>query len=140
MKKNLLSIILALAFALAACSPAATPTAAPKPTDAPTTASANFPVGKFIKEGRTDYGLMFNADGTFYVFEGDNILVHATYSVDGNIFTETSNDGGCETNVSFTYAFDGTHLTFNYVGNPDDDAACDGRHADFNGVTYALSE
>jgi hypothetical protein len=101
---------------------------------------ANFPTGKFIKAGTTDYGLLFNADGTFSAFEGSNTFVHATYSVDGNIFTETSNDGGCKTNVSFTYTFDGTHLTFNYVGNPDDDAACDGRHADFNNVTYTLAD
>jgi uncharacterized cupredoxin-like copper-binding protein len=138
MKGNtFLSLMLALAFVLAACSPAATPTEAPQPTDAP---AANFPTGKFIKEGETSYGLMFNADGTFHVFEGDNIFVHATYSVDGNIFTETSNDGGCKTNVSFTYTFDGTHLTFNYVGNPDDDKDCTGRYADFNGVTYMLAE
>jgi hypothetical protein len=132
-----LSLMLALVFALAACSPAATPTAAPKPTDAP---AANFPTGKFIKEGETSYGLMFNADGTFHVFEGDNIFVHGTYKVNGNTFTETSNNGGCETNVSFTYAFDGTHLTFNYIGNPDDDADCTGRYADFNNVTYTLSK
>ncbi len=105
-----------------------------------TGATSNFPTGKFIKQGETNYGLMFNADGTFYVFEGDNIFVHGTYSVDGNIFTETSNDGGCDTNMAFTYTFDGTNLTFNYVGNPDDDAGCSGRHADFNNVTYTLSK
>lgn len=105
-----------------------------------TGATSNFPTGKFIKAGTTNYGLMFNADGTFYVFEGDNIFVHGTYSVDGNIFTETSNDGGCDTNMTFTYTFDGTNLTFNYVGNSDDDASCTGRHADFNGVTYTLSQ
>ncbi|NWG05425.1 MAG: hypothetical protein HXY35_01930 [Chloroflexi bacterium] len=140
MRTKVLSFVLALAFVLAACAPAATPTSAPapKPTEAPATA-ANFPTGRFIKEGETDYGLAFNADGTFYVFQGENIFVRATYKVEGNTFTETSNDGGCETNVSFTYAFDGTHLTFNYVGNPDDDKDCTGRHADFNGVTYTLA-
>ena len=61
------------------------------------------------------------------------------YQVEGNTLTETSNDGGCETNVSFTYTFDGKYLTFNYVGNPDDDADCTGRHADFNGVTASTS-
>ncbi len=101
---------------------------------------ASFPSGKFIQSGKTDYGLLFNADGTFSVFEGDKTFVHATYTVEGNVFTETSNDGGCETNESFTYTFDGTNLTFNYVGNPDDDTACAGRHADFNNVTYVLSE
>jgi len=100
---------------------------------------SNFPSGKFIKAG-TDYGLLFNTDGTFSVFNGSQTLVEGTYSVDGNVLTETSNNGGCETNVSFNYTFDGTNLTFNYVGNPDDDVACDGRHTDFNNVTYTLSE
>jgi hypothetical protein len=103
-------------------------------------ASSNFPIGKFVQSGKTDYGLLFNTDGTFSVFEGDKTFVHATYNVEGNVFTETSNDGGCETNESFTYTFDGTNLTFNYVGNPDNDTACAGRHADFNNVTYVLSE
>lgn len=102
--------------------------------------NSNFPSGKFIKTGTANYGLLFNADGTFSVFEGDNTFVRATYTVEGDIFTETSNTGGCETNESFTYTFDGKNLTFNYVGNPDDDTACDRRHADLNNVTYTLVE
>ncbi len=128
MKHNrLLLVVLVLAFALAACSPA-------QPTSAP------FPTGKFIKSGTTNYGLMFNSDGTFWVFDGDNIFVHGTYKAEGNVFTETSNDSGCETNVSFTYTFDGTNLTFKYAGNPDEDVGCSGRHTDFNNVTYTLSK
>jgi hypothetical protein len=42
--------------------------------------------------------------------------------------------------MAFTYALDGTNLTFNYLGDPDDDAACGGRHTDFNNVTYTLSK
>lgn len=102
--------------------------------------SSNFPTGKFIKSGTTNYGLMFNPDGTFWVFDGDNIFVHGTYQVAGNVFTETSNDGGCKTNVDFTYTFDGTKLTLSYAGNPDDDMDCTGRHADFNNVTYTLAQ
>ncbi len=118
----------------------AAPTALPS-TPKPTEASiGDFPVGKYIKEGETDYGLKFNNDRTFEVFQGENVYVHATYKADGNTLTETSNDGGCKTNVSFAYAFDGTHLTFHYVGNPDDDVDCHGRHADFNGVTYTVAE
>ncbi len=102
------------------------------------TASGTFPVGRFVKEGRTNYGFTFNEDGTFHLFEGDIIYINATYKVEEDTFTETSNNGGCETNVSFTYAFDGKHLTFNYVGDPADDLACDQRYKDFNGVTYTL--
>ena len=32
-------------------------------------------------------------DGTFSVFSGDNTFVTGTYKVDGDTFTETSNDG-----------------------------------------------
>ncbi len=142
MKKIILSTFLFMAFVLAACGPAksiaTSATAAPKPTDAPTMTSANFPTGKFIKSGTTNYGLVFNPDGTFSVFDGGSTFVHGTYSVSGNVFTETSNDGGCVTNVNFNYVFDGKNLTLSYVGNPADDADCTGRNADFNNVTYSL--
>ena len=68
-----------------------------------TSGNANFPTGKFIKSGTMDYGLAFNQDGTFSVFSGPATLVSGTYKVDGNIFTETSNDGGCKTIMDFNY-------------------------------------
>lgn len=102
--------------------------------------ASNFPTGKFIKSGTENYGLVFNPDGTFSVFGDGATFVTGTYSVKGNVFTETSNNGGCETNVSFTYEFDGTNLTFQYVGDPETDIACYGRYMDFNNVTYTLSE
>jgi hypothetical protein len=107
-------------------------------TGCETSAKSNFPTGKFIKSGETDYGLKFNPDGTFSVFQGDNTFVTGTYKVDGRVFTETSNDGGCDTNVNFNYTFNGSNLTLSYVGDPERDIACTGRHADFNNVTYTL--
>ena len=101
---------------------------------------SGFPTGKFLKENSMNSGLQFNKDGTFSVFSGDTTLVTGTYSVDGNTFTETSNDGGCKTNVSFNYTFDGKEMTFNYAGDPADDADCTGRNADFNNVTYTLTK
>ena len=101
---------------------------------------SNFPTGKFIKSGETDYGLKFNADGTFEVFQGETVYVTGTYKADDKVFTETSNDGGCDTNVSFNYTFDGSKLTLSYVGDPEKDASCTGRYADFNNVTYTLSK
>lgn len=121
----LLTGLLLLSVLLAACGSAA---------------NTGFPTGKFIKEGSQQYGLQFNKDGSFQVFNGNMVFVNATYTADDSTFTETSNTSGCETNVSFNYTFDGTNLTFTYFGNPDDDTACDGRHADFNNVTYTLSE
>jgi hypothetical protein len=103
-------------------------------------APSNFPTGKFVRADNENRAFIFNEDGTWIVLEGSTTLVTATYSVEGNVFTETSNNGGCETNVDFTYTFDGTNLTFNYVGDPDDDLGCGGRWADMNNVTYILSE
>ena len=114
-----------LSLLLAACSPIK---------------EASFPTGKFIKVGESTRSFIFNEDGTWIVLEGSSTLVTATYSVDGNVFTETSNDGGCETNVDFNYTFDGKNLTFNYVGDPDDDLGCGGRRPDMNNVTYTLSK
>lgn len=128
MKKNLALpalLVLVVSLILSACGSAET---------------SNFPTGKFIKSGGTDYGLNFNPDGTFSVFQGETTYVTGTYKVDGSVFTETSNDGGCDTNVSFNYTFDGSKLTFSYVGNPEKDASCTGRYADFNNVTYTLSK
>ena len=102
--------------------------------------NSGFPTGKFLKESSSNSGLIFNEDGTFSAFANNTTIITGTYSVDGNVFTETSNTGGCETNVSFNYTFDGTNLTFTYVGNPEDDAGCTGRYADFNNVTYILSK
>ena len=99
-----------------------------------------FPSGKFIKSGETNYGLEFKSDGAFQVFQGATVFVHGTYKVEGDTLTETSNDGGCKTNISFKYSFDGQNLTLKYADNPDDDADCTGRYADFNNVTYTLAK
>lgn len=128
MKKSLLVLVIGLMLAsliLSACGSAG---------------KSNFPTGKFIKSGETDYGLKFNADNTFSVFQGETTYVTGTYKVDGNVFTETANDGGCDTNISFNYTFDGSKLTFSYVGDPEKDTSCTGRHADFNNVTYTLAK
>lgn len=102
-----------------------------------------FPTGTFTKVGSelgsVPYGLIFNEDGTFLVFEGDSTLVEATYSVEGDVFTETGNNAGCASPVDFKYTFDGKTLTFNYVGDPADDS-CGGRQADFNNQSYVLSK
>jgi hypothetical protein len=106
------------------------------------TQEANFPTGRFIKEGETDYGLKFNENGTFSVFLGDTTIVEGTYTADGDTYTETSNNAGCtDVPKRFNYTFDGTNLTFNYVDDPSKDTCgAGGRRLDFNNVTYTLSE
>ena len=103
---------------------------------------ANFPTGKFVKTGEPNHGLIFNENGTFSVFEGSGTLVRGTYSVSNGMYTELSNDAGCtDVPKSFKYTFDGTNLTFNYVDNPEEDTCGGGgRRADFDNVTYTLSE
>lgn len=113
---------------LAACSPAASGPSA-----------SSFPTGKFLKSGTTSYELILNKDGTFSVFNGGITLVEGTYSVNGNTYTEESNNHGCSTPMKFKYTFDGINLNFNYVGNPREDP-CDGRRADFDNQTYTLSK
>jgi len=90
--------------------------------------------------GEPNHALVFNADGTFAVMEGSGTLVRGTYSVDGDTYTELSNDAGCtDVPKSFKYTFNGTNLTFNYIDNPADDY-CGGRRFDFDNVTYTLSK
>lgn len=102
---------------------------------------SSFPSGKFESVNEPGTGLVFNTDGTFSVFIENNVtVVTGTYVIDGNVYTETSSDSGCVSPMSFNYEFDGTNLTFNYVGNPDDDMACSGRNADFNNQTYKRIE
>lgn len=140
-KSALLMLFLLLASILTACgspAPVVAPVNPTKTSIEPTQPTSTFPTGRFIKSGTTDSGLVFN-DGTFSVFQGGNTIVTASYKVEGNVFTETSNNAGCKTNVSFNYTFDGMNLTFKYVDKPEDDLACNGRHADFNNVTYILT-
>jgi hypothetical protein len=51
---------------------------------------SGFPTGKFIKSGTTNYGLMFNEDGTFSVFQGSTTFVGGTYRVEGASLTSTT--------------------------------------------------
>ena len=101
---------------------------------------SGFPNGKFINPNdENGGGFQFNADGTWSAFNKAYVLAKGTYSVDGDTYIEESNNAGCSAPISFKYAFDGTNLTFTYVGKPADDA-CDGRRAGFDNVTYTLSK
>ena len=131
MKKDklllLVSVLVFLSLLLAACGPTSS-------------GEANFPTGKFVRADNANHGLIFNEDGTFSVFEGGGTLVRGTYSVNGDTFTEESNDAGCtDVPKSFKYTFDGTNLTFKYIDDPADDS-CVGRFFDFDNVTYTRSE
>ena len=148
MKSKKIFVIGLLLFSviLDACSTAA-PVTAPTnaltatihPTEAPAEPAINFPTGKFVKSSDQNHGVIFNNDGTFSVFDGSMTIANGTYRVEGDTYIETSNGENCPVPMSFKYMFDGTNLTFNYVGNPVDDL-CSGRRADFNDVTYIISK
>jgi predicted small lipoprotein YifL len=125
MKKLLVSTVIALLLSLmlVACG---------------SSGNSEFPIGKFVKANNENHGFIFNEDETFSIFDGSITIVNGTYSVGGDIFTDESNSQGCPP-LSFKYTFDGTNLTFNYVGNPADDP-CDGRRTDLNNQTYILSK
>ena len=120
-----------LALVLGAC--------APMPARAPA-----FPTGKFLLEGSQDRALQFNKDGTFaaLLLPGDVHLAEGTYSVKGDVFTETANNQGCITNRNYKYTFDGAKLVFTPVEayDPATDS-CAGRAADFNpDVTWVMAK
>jgi hypothetical protein len=127
-KKIFVIGLLLLSVTLTACSTAAS-----------TEPAIDFTTGKFVKSNDQNHGVIFNTDGTFSVFDGSATIANGTYKVEGDTYIETSNDENCPVPMSFKYTFDGTNLTFNYVGNPADDP-CDGRRADFNNVTYIISK
>ena len=125
--KNLLVMVIGLAVVsliLGACS---------------ASGKSGFLAGKYLEPGNDQAGLQFNEDGTWLAFNGPYTQAKGTYSVKGDTYTEESNNVGCPSPMSFKFKFDGTHLTFNYIGNPADDYTCDGRRAGFDNVTYTLS-
>lgn len=97
-----------------------------------------FPVGKFIRKDTDHYGLYFDADGRFIVFDGHKTLVVGRYVADGHTFTEMSESIGCSVPATFNYSFDGADLTFSYRDDPSRYPICQEIYADFDGQTYVL--
>jgi hypothetical protein len=99
-----------------------------------------FPAGKFVQSENASRALAFASDGSFKALDGENQLAAATFKVNGDVFTETSNDAKCETNVSFKFTFDGANLRFFPVTDLSKDT-CEGRKADFNpAITWTLAK
>ena len=100
---------------------------------------ANFPTGKFISTTDPDFAQVFNEDGTFSAIWKGTTLATGTYSVNGDTFMTESVDTGCPP-WSFNYTWDGTNLTFNYIGDRADDPCGNTRGNAFDNQTYTLSE
>jgi len=164
MKKILVFHLLILALALSACA-SATPTTAPvatkapatsasateAPTNAPppiatweprvmadTSAVANFPTaGKFLQNGTANHYIILKEGGIYEVWDGGFRVASGNYKVAGNVFTETSSDANCGPLGSYTYLFDGTNLTFNYIDDPQQDT-CNVRVPNYDNAAYTL--
>ena len=128
MKNNkillLVSILVLLSLLLAACG---------------SKNEANFPTGTFISSADPEFAQVFNEDGTFRAIWKGSTLATGTYSVNGDTFTTESSDSGCPA-WSFKYTWDGTNLTFNYIGVRADDPCGGTRGNAFDNQIYTLSE
>jgi len=117
-----LSVLVLLSLLLAACG---------------SKKEANFPTGTFINSADPAYGHVFNEDGTFRAIWKGSTLATGTYRIDGDTFIMEA-DSDCP-EWSFKYTWDGTNLTFNYIGDPADDPCGVHRGPAFDNVTYTLS-
>ena len=97
----LVMIVTVMSMALAACG----------------SAGAAFPTGHFASEKDAANGWDFNPDGTWAAYLASaEPFARGTYSVDGNVYTETSNDIGdpdpaCQGVGKYKWSFDGSKLT-----------------------------
>jgi hypothetical protein len=104
------------------------------------TKETNFPTGKFINSGDQSHGLSFNEDGTYIAFFGEETIATGTYSVNGDTFTDAANPYYRCPEWSFKYTWNGTNLTFHYIGDRTDDPCGGTRGNAFDNQTYTLSK
>jgi hypothetical protein len=106
---------------------------------------SNFPTGKFVlPDSGGSEGIYFNEDGTFTAFYYGADVAKGTYSVEGDLYIEESNDQNNDQNcgktpMSFKYTFDGTNLHFELTDESKNDT-CENRRLSFDGVTYVLEK
>lgn len=128
MKKNVLALVIGLLLAslvLSACG---------------SSKATGFPTGKFVNPNSDiGAGMEFNEDGTYRAFNSGYTLARGTYSIDGDLYVEESNNGNCPAPMKYKYSFDGTNLTFELTDQSKNDS-CGERKTGFDGVTYVLSK
>ncbi len=83
--------------------------------------SSGFPTGKFYVSGteRTE-GFEFDRSGSFNYFSGDDKVMEGTYTVEGDVYTETSNnvesaEPACKLPSTYNWVYDGTTLRFTVI-------------------------
>lgn len=128
MKKNMVLLVVAIlvvSIILSACG---------------SSDKSGFPTGKFLNpESQIGEGYQFNEDGTWSAFNSTYTLAKGTYSVDGDIYIEETNNQNCTAPMGFKYSFDGTTLKFELTDQSRNDT-CEGRRIGFDGKTYVLSK
>lgn len=102
--------------------------------------SAEFPSGYFVTEGFSDSGFKFNADGTWATVLYGKEQIHGTYEVNGNVFTELTNDVPtddpvCKSPSKYEWSFDGSKLTFSLVEDE-----CRDRAEAYTGAAHILQD
>lgn len=123
MKKILFPLLAVLSLILSACGGVS---------------KSAFPTGKFVDSTNEQGGMIFNEDGTWEAYNGIYTLAKGTYSATDTTYTEETSNSDCP-KMTLAYIFDGTNLTFSYVGDPSEDP-CDGRRAGFDNKTYVLQK
>lgn len=124
----LLGLFFVLAAILAACS-----------SGGATETAENFPTGKFVAQDDRFSGKYFNEDGTWTSYFAGETVAEGTYSVDGNLLIEETNDQTCPAPMSYQYSFDGVNLKFQLTDESREDP-CQSRAQSFDGITYVLTE
>ena len=120
--------------------PTVIPTATSQPMEAAINIAANlpFPTGKFLHPNDPLRYFLFTEEGEWSHWYDTTQLARGTYSVENNIYIQTSNSGGCPVPKSYEYTFDGKSLTFQLTAESNNDT-CGGRKNLYNNKTYILS-
>jgi hypothetical protein len=94
--------------------------------------TAGFPTGRFVNDDGSYKVMRFSPDGT-YVFNIAGFAVQGTYTVDGDLYTELTNDvQPLSAAATYRWSFDDGELTFELVGEDTDPA----RRAMYTGPTH----
>jgi hypothetical protein len=101
---------------------------------------SGFPTGKFVNPNDVDGGgFEFKDDGTWIAFNKYFTQARGQYTVEGDIYTEVTNNGDCPAPMDYKFSFDGSTLTFELTEGSQNDT-CEARKLAFDGVTYVLEK
>lgn len=139
MKKNTLWTLLfiMMIMALTACNATANQAGSGETQES---SAAPFPTGKFTNPNDSFSGFYYYDDGTYAYFQDGSILVEGTYTIDGDILSDTvgglaAEEEGCGEPATYRWAYDGTNLNFTLVGEDN----CAGRKSTMDGSTWVYA-